>query len=171
MSKIGDDRGQATDPPTWWLDLFNAERLRRLEENANARQEKRKPPHVEGVVQLGAELATIVGRPKPWNHSAVSNFINGERYTREMAEAFSILYGLPRFEVIIHFNTRDKAQEIEMLLGRHGFTRPVPPPRVASVDQLAAALTESAEDQIAPVPSRDERTTRGRGAGRTTRRS
>lgn len=173
MSKSGDDRSQAADPPKWWLDLFHQERERRKRANDNARLHKMTQPYQETVVELGKLLATQVGRASgAWHHSAVSNFINGERYTREMAEAFSRLYNLPRFEFLLRAATLADAWKYEAMAGDRTFTaNPDPTPRVSEVDQRAAALMESAEDQIASVESAHEGTNRGRRARRSARRS
>lgn len=173
MSKPGDDRGTGTTPPEWWVKRFEKEYERRLAENEKAKSAHEPPKYVVDQAGLGKLLATIVGRESgDWHHSAVGNFINRKRYTREMAEAFSLLFEIPRFEVLVRPENEAKAMELEMLLGRHDLApQPKVAARLAEIDQLAAALQESAEDQIANVKSKDERTDRGRRTGRTARRS
>lgn len=172
MSRSGDPRGEGVEPPAWWLKRFHDERERRKREDDKAAANGNPKPYAEGVVDLGIDLAEKIGRPRPWNHSVVSNFINGERYTREMAEAFSLLYDIPRFEAVVRAETEAQAIELEMFLRR--FARSSQSgnvSRVESVDQRAAELTELAEDQIDGVKSIDETVTRDRRTRRAARRS
>jgi hypothetical protein len=172
MSNIGDDRAEGTSPPGWWLEKFHREYERRQDENRKARAADRPEPYSEGVVALGVKLAELVERPSPWNHSVVSNFINGKRYTREMAEAFSLHYNIPRFEKVMRAETEATALEFELFWRKYDKPRGSGNARrVTNVDQVAAGLQESAEDQITGVTSKNERTNRGRRVGRTTRRS
>lgn len=175
MSNRGDDRSEGTDPPAWWLDRFKAEHTRREDENRRARAAKKPEPFETGVQALGTILAERIGRAKPWHHSAVVNFLNGTRFTREMAEAFSLLYRIPRFEKVVRAETEAQAIALEMFLrelevpARHHGSENTN--RVADVDEVAAVLQQSAEDQIAGVDSKNERANRGRRAGRAPRRS
>lgn len=50
----------------------------------------------ESLGVLGEMLSAAVGRESVWDHGAVSRFISGKVATVPMAEAFSILLGLPR---------------------------------------------------------------------------
>lgn len=163
MSKIGDDRSIGTTPPQWWLDLFAAEYERRERANADAKTRREAEIYIQGTVQLGIELARLVGRPAPWNHSAVSRFINGKGHTIEMAEAFSLLYGLPRFQAVVRADTPEQARDLEMFLRRSQA-------RIGSVDREIADLAQQAERQTAPVPSAVHGSTKGGGGGGRARR-
>ena len=155
MSKVGDDRGEGTTPPEWWWKRFVEERARRPD---------------EGLVWLGKHLATLVNRPQPWHHSIVGNFINHKKCTREMCEAFSLHYEIPRFEVVVHADTEEDANRLEMFLRRLG-SNPAMSTRVSDTDAAAALLQAHARDQMRPVDSDHEATDRSRRSRRTPRRS
>lgn len=48
------------------------------------------------LVEIAAALSDAVDRDSPWDHGAVSKFLNNKVTTRAMADAFAALYGLPR---------------------------------------------------------------------------
>lgn len=73
-------RGKAVDLPSWWL--------AKVGELVDERG--------ESMTQLGQVLADAVGRATPWDHGQVSRFLRGINTTQELAEAFSILLGVPR---------------------------------------------------------------------------
>lgn len=141
MSNPGDARGIGTEPPAWWLRRFHEEHDRRVAANAEARSERKEQPYLVTTPALGRRLAEIIGRSSAWNHSAVSNFLNGVRYTVEMAEAFSIEYGIPRFEKHVRAETEDAANDLEMFLRKLATLNQ----RVPVVDEEAARLTQEAK--------------------------
>lgn len=170
MSNQGDARGTGTTPPPWWLELFASARAQRREENVDAKKAGRTQPHVEDLVGLGEVLGQIAGRGS-WNHGAVSNFINGSKYTREMAAAFSELYDIPMFEHVIRAETLDEALRIRTFL--RGLKRPAAagvnpetPKRLEKLDKAAHGLNRQQEDQRVQVPSKNE-AGKGRGSRRT----
>lgn len=142
--------------------MFVAEHERREQANKDARVRREPEIYLEGTVALGAELARLVGRSSAWNHSAVSRFLNGKGYTLEMAEAFSLLYGLPRFEAVVRAETPEQARDLELFL-RRAATRP------ASVDREAANLQREADRQTASVPSLTHGSAKVGGGGRARR--
>lgn len=162
MSNPGDPRGTSTDPPQWWIDEFQAAYERHRAESKKGSSQ----------VALGKTLAILAGRPTPWNHSVVSNFISGERYTLEMAIGFSLLYEMPMYEVTIRSETREQALEVqvfvEKLAARHGGKRP---DRVLAVDAAAFRLLGASNDQSDGVTSMvHEGSSRSGRTRRTTRR-
>lgn len=176
MSNEGDERGSGTEPPEWWDALLARAHARRKEENDVARAEGRVEPHVEGLVALGEALAKAVGRKTRWNHSVVSNFLRARtdkrrRCTREMAIAFSQLYGIPVFECVVRAETLDRALELRAFLaGWNRASNPETPERVEKMDKAAHALFKQQKDQRVQVPSGNEASTR-RGSRRASRRS
>lgn len=144
MSNAGDPRGRGTEPPKWWLDLFNQERSRRLAENDAAKRRGFEPPYPETGEELGVLLADAIDRPKPWHRTPVTNFINGERYTYEMMEAFCRLYQLPRYEIVLAASNEKEAWEHEMYVSRRGLALERPE-RVAEIDRRAAEVRRAVE--------------------------
>lgn len=142
--------------------MFDAEYQRRERANREARARREPEIYITGTVALGVELARLVGRPNQWNHSAVSRFLTGERCTIEMAEAFSLLFGLPRFQAVVRAETLDDARELELYLRRAQA-------RLTSVDREATSLQHKADRQTGPVSSPAHGAIKGSGGGRTRR--
>lgn len=80
MSPPSEPRDKGVVLPSWWRDKFLAMVALRK----------------ESLGVLGEMLSAAVGRESVWDHGAVSRFISGKVATVPMAEAFSILLGLPR---------------------------------------------------------------------------
>lgn len=158
MSNAGDPRGRGTEPPpTWWLDLFTQERSRRLAENDAAKRHGLETPYPETGDELGVLLADAIDRPKPWHRTPVTNFINGERYTYEMMEAFCRLYQLPRYEIVLAAANEKEAWEHEMYVSRRGFALERPE-RVAEIDRRAAEIRRAVEAaRMAAVDKSDDK--------------
>lgn len=151
MSKAGEERGIGADPPEWWLKRFRAEFSRREEANEKARAAREPKPYKLTTAELGVRLADLVGRSEDWNHSVVSNFLNGKRYTLEMAEAFSIEFGIPRFEKRVRAETEEAANELELLIRKiDTLNARAGSSRVAAVDEEAARLTREARATTRP---------------------
>lgn len=153
MGKQGDQRGIGVEPPPWWVELFTRTHQARQKENDRARADGDPEPYETRLTQLGEILAEIAGRDGKWSHSQVSNFVNGNAYTMEMANAFATLYEIPRFEIAIRADSEERAREIERFAKR--FHGPTASGRIVRIDQAASKLQESADRQTERVTSSD----------------
>lgn len=136
----GAPRGAGVDLPDWFMKLVS-EVAEGVDETA-----------------LGAALATAVGRDRPWDRSTVNRFVTNEKTTFEMAEAFCVLFSLPRpYHQSV---TLEEAVEVQRIAARHASMERVTDEqrrRLAAVDQIRDSEEESAVDQTRPLQSTDER--------------
>jgi len=146
------ERGKGLVLPGWWLDL--------VQEIFDDRE--------EGTVVTGKKLAEAIGRGRAWDHSSVSRFLEAKVTTREMAEAFAILYGLP--QLVYKARSMEEAFALQGIAKKYDVvaasSNPERERRLAITDQVAAAEQEHARDQTRGLPSTNE----GIGRSRRTRR-
>lgn len=139
--------------PDWFLEKINAE------------------ADGYGTVELGKALAIAVGRPTPWDHSAVSRFLRDEVTTAPMADAFAMLFDLPK--PVYQASSFAEADELRRAAKKHASPAAVSQEqerRLAAVDQLRDVEEERDSDQTSPVDSQDERARGSRRSRRTARR-
>lgn len=129
-------RGRSLVVPRWWLDA-----AREAVEASGL-----------GLVEVGEKLAAKVGRSDPWTHGAISRFLAGKVVTDQIAEAFIVMFSLPRPA----YYPRDLA---EALLFRAAEAKR--DQRLADADAAADQLEAESRRQIRAVSSPHE--TRGRG--------
>jgi hypothetical protein len=130
----------------------------------------RKEEMGESLGQLGARLAEAVERKRPWDHSAVSRFLNEEVTTVPMAEAFSELFGIPRPLFVPH--SWDEAVALNATAKRYAgkVTTPEQSRRLAEVDELLAKETQKARlDRDGHAADDDRQHGRSEGGGRSRR--
>jgi hypothetical protein len=135
MSPPKKARAKGANLPGWWLD-----KVREIAED-------RKDTMSESLGELARLLSDAVGRQPPWEHSSVSRFLNENVTTVPMAEAFSILFGIPR----PFYEPRSYAEALSMqqVAGKYAhtdgkITTPEQSRRLAEVDELLAKETQKA---------------------------
>lgn len=138
-------------------------------EKVRAIAEERKETLNESLGDLGKRLGEAIGRPKAWDHSAVSRFLNEEVITEPMALAFAELFGIPR--PLYAPRTFDEALGMQQVFRRHeGLAiNPDQKRRRDSMDQVAEVAEEEIRDQSRGVRSKDEGAGRRGRAGRAPR--
>lgn len=148
-------RGKGIVLPDWFLTRINRDALE------------------YGVAELGRALAIAVDRQEgAWDHSTVSRFLRNENTTAEMAEAFAVLFDLPKVYYVP--DSYEAAVELQRAAKRHetpGALSKEQARRLSALDQLRDTEVEASNDQTPRVGSSDEEGTgRRRGVGRTARR-
>ena len=147
------DRGGKIELPGWWLTRVN--------QIFDARGENQ--------TAVGRKLAAINGRSKAYTHGVISRFLANKNTTREVAEAFSILYGIP----LPFFVPRSLEEAIDFQGIARGHDDVVPDAGSKTVERVRLArerlaiLEESVKDHTDTVESIDE----GRDRSRRTRRA
>lgn len=137
------ERGDRIELPAWWL--------LRVQEIFSARKENQ--------TAVGKQLAAAVGRARAWDHGAVSRFLDGKVTTREMADAFALIYGLPP----PYFTPRsiEEALDFQGVAMRHGSPandekqQRTVNDRVRTVREMLKATEESVEDHTRSLESTD----------------
>jgi hypothetical protein len=139
----GAPRGAGVDLPDWFMEL--------VREAADGINEP----------ALGVALATAIGRDRPWDRSTVNRFVQGEKTTFEMAEAFCVLFSLPRpYHTSV---TLEEAIEVQRVSARHATMERVTDEqrrRLAAVDQIRDSEEPSRADVTQRRQSTPDRTER-----------
>ena len=132
MARAPYDRGTSIHIPAWWRALLDSS----LEGEERTHQ------------QLAEELSKLAGRADAWDRSKVTNFINDENTTVEMALAFSKLYpSIPR--IVFYPRSYREAMALEATSSRYPASTP-------DYDGRADEMDTSAEGHTRPVSSLDE---------------
>lgn len=146
-------RGKSVDLPDWWLAM-----ARTAADNFGG-----------NLTELGIALAKVSGRPDPWHQSVIVRFLQGRNPTVELAEAFSILLGVPR----LIYAARSAAEALALHATASRFstaTQSGSAARIAQVDQVLESMELEVQGQSPPVESTNERGSIG-GRARSTGRS
>lgn len=75
------ERGSSFEAPAWWLRLARP-----------------KLANQGGYQKLSAEMASLVGRRRPWHHSTLSRFVTNDpamKPSQEFAIALSLYFEIP----------------------------------------------------------------------------
>jgi hypothetical protein len=99
-------RGKSIDLPEWWISLA------RVAVDA----------YGGSLVDLGKEMAAAVRRNKPWHQSMVVRFLQKQNPTVEMADAISLLLGVPRLVYVAR--TSDEAHALQSAAAKFGVDVP-----------------------------------------------
>lgn len=132
------ERGDKIDIPAWWL----------------AAARKAVDAYPGGLVALGEELATAVGRKFPWSHATVSRFLVGQNTTRQLADAMVEYFDLP--PVMFQPRTLEEAMEFRVVAKKHSREKES---RLQALDALAGKMEaeidhgDVAVSKDAPKPS------------------
>ncbi len=150
------DRGEAFDAPVWWLDAARAALI-----------------GIKGLVELGEELAALVGRGSAFNHTMLSRLRSGEltRPSLDLALAISQRFGIPRPFFIASTRLESVAIEavealsqsltsVEKKTGKPDLIRI---DRISQADRQLGQLETETDGQYPSVESRNEGTTRRSG--------
>lgn len=146
--------------PSWWMN-----KVREI-------VDQRKEDDGESLVVLARLLSEAFGRPRPWDHGAVSRFLSEKNVTVDMAEAFTLLFGVPRPQY--QPRTFDEALSMQQVARRYDAKMQQITAeqrrRLNTADQVLEAAEDEARDQRDRVDSRDgEGADRGRRTGRASR--
>ncbi len=147
-------RAKSVVLPGWWLEMVNREAAD------------------FGVVKLGRALAVAIDRPEgAWDHSAVSRFLRDEITTAPMAEAFSVLFDLPKPFYVAR--SKEEATDLQRAAKKHESPTSLSKEqerRLAANDQLLEAEEEASADQTRQLESVDEGASRRGRSRRAARR-